>query len=31
DIDVCVDGEMIRGDNFKVEILPAALKLVIPQ
>lgn len=31
DVDVCVDGEMIRGDNFKIEIMPGALKLVIPQ
>ena len=30
DIDVCVDGEMIRGKEFKVEICPKALKLVPP-
>lgn len=31
DIDICVDGEMIRGDHFVVESVPAAIKLVIPQ
>lgn len=31
DIDICVDGEMIRGDHFKVEVVPAGIKLVIPQ
>ena len=30
DVDICVDGEMIRGKTFKVEVLPGALKLVIP-
>ena len=28
DIDICVDGEMIRGDHFTVEVVPSALKLV---
>ena len=31
DIDICVDGEMIRGDHFFVEVVPAAIKLVIPE
>ena len=31
DFDVCVDGEMIKGNNFTVKILPAAVKLVIPE
>ena len=31
DFDVCVDGEMIKGNNFKVECLPGAIKLVLPQ
>lgn len=31
DIDICVDGEMIRGDHFKVESIPGAIKLVIPE
>ena len=31
DIDICVDGEMIRGKRFDVEVVPAAIKLVIPQ
>ena len=31
DIDVCVDGEMIRGDHFNVEVVPGAIKLVIPE
>ena len=31
DFDVCVDGEMIKGNNFKVSCLPGAVKLVIPQ
>lgn len=30
EIDICVDGEMIRGDKFVVEVVPAAIKLVIP-
>ena len=30
DIDICVDGEMIRGDHFQVEVVPNAIKLVHP-
>lgn len=30
DIDICVDGEIIRGKEFKVEVLPKAIKFVIP-
>lgn len=30
DIDICVDGEMIRGKTFKVEVVPGAIKFVIP-
>ena len=30
EFDVCVDGEMIRGNNFKVEVCPKAIKLVPP-
>ena len=30
DIDVCVDGEMIRGNHFDVEVCPGAIKLVYP-
>ena len=31
DFDVCVDGEMIKGNNFTVTIVPGAVKLVIPE
>ena len=31
DFDVCVDGEMIKGNNFVVEVVPAAIKLVAPR
>ena len=31
DFDVCVDGEVIKGNNFTVEIVPAAIKLVAPR
>ena len=31
DIDICVDGEMIRGSNFKCTVMPGAIKLVIPE
>ena len=31
DIDVCVDGEMIIGSHFDVEVVPNAIKLVIPE
>lgn len=30
DIDICVDGEIIRGKTFKVEVMPKAIKFVIP-
>ena len=30
DFDVCVDGEMIKGNNFEVEVCPKAIKLVPP-
>ena len=30
DFDVCVDGEMIRGNNFVVKVIPGAVKLVLP-
>ena len=31
DIDICVDGEMIRGDHFQVEVVPGAIKLAVPE
>ena len=31
DFDVCVDGEMIKGNNYTVSIVPEAIKLVIPE
>jgi diacylglycerol kinase (ATP) len=31
DFDVCVDGEMIKGNNFIVKCLPGAIKLVLPK
>ena len=31
DIDICVDGEMIRGDHFNVEVVPGAIKLAVPE
>ena len=31
DFDVCVDGEMIKGNNFTVKVVPGAVKLAIPQ
>ena len=31
EFDVCVDGEMIRGNNFTVEVCPKAIKLVAPR
>ena len=31
DFDVCVDGEMIKGNNFVVKVVPGAVKLVIPE
>ena len=30
DFDVCVDGEMIKGNNFTIEVCPKAIKLVPP-
>ncbi len=29
-IDICVDGEIVNGQNFKVEVMPKALKFVVP-
>ena len=31
DIDLCVDGEMIRGKSFKVTSCPKAIKFVVPE
>lgn len=31
DFDVCIDGEMIKGNNFTVSVVPGAIKLVIPE
>ena len=31
DFDVCIDGEMIKGNNFEVEVCPKAIKLVLPE
>ncbi len=31
DFDVCVDGEMIKGNNFTVKVIPGAVKLVLPE
>ncbi len=31
DIDLCVDGEMIRGNDFRCKICPKAIKFVIPE
>ena len=31
DFDVCVDGEMIKGNNFTVKVLPGEIKLVLPK
>ena len=30
DIDICVDGEIVRGKTFKVEVMPKALKFIVP-
>ena len=30
DFDVCVDGEMIKGNNFVVDVVPGAISLVLP-
>lgn len=31
DIDICLDGEMVRDSKFVVEVVPQAIKLVIPE
>ena len=31
EFDVCVDGEMFKGNNFTVKVVPGAIKLVIPE
>ncbi len=31
DIDVCVDGEMVAGRSFEVEVVPGAINFVIPE
>lgn len=31
DFDVCVDGEMIKGNNYTVKVVPGAVKLVLPE
>ena len=31
DFDVCVDGEMIKGNNFTVKVIPGAVRLVLPE
>ena len=31
DFDVCVDGEMIKGNNFTVKVVPGAVNLVVPK
>ena len=31
EIDLCVDGEMIRGKEFKCTCMPGAIKFVVPQ
>ena len=30
DVDICVDGEFVRGKSFKIEVMPKALKFVVP-
>lgn len=30
DVDICVDGEFVRGKKFKIEIVPKAIKFVVP-
>ena len=30
-IDLCVDGELIRGSHFHIEQMPGSLKFVVPQ
>ncbi len=29
-IDICVDGEIVNGPSFKVEVMPKAIKFVVP-
>lgn len=31
DFDVCVDGEMVKGNDFVVEVVPGAINLVVPE
>ncbi len=31
EFDVCVDGEMIKGNNFVVKVVPGAVNLVLPE
>ena len=31
DIDLCVDGEMIRGNDFTCTVMPGAIKFVVPE
>ena len=31
EIDLCVDGEMIKGKEFNVKVMPKAIKLVLPE
>ena len=31
DIDLCVDGEMIRGSEFTCTVMPGAIKFVVPE
>ena len=31
DFDVCVDGEMIKGNNFVVKVVPGAVNFVLPE
>lgn len=30
EIDICVDGEIVKGKEFTVEVMPKALKFVVP-
>ena len=29
-IDICIDGEIVKGTTFKVEVMPKAIKFVVP-
>lgn len=31
EFDVCVDGEMVKGNHFTVNVVPGAIKLVLPK